>query len=106
MISQATPTVMIGDRKIMLIAVLAARIFGLGSRKRDRGIVDRFLEMGYSLSICRLANAAQAGPLNNCAMADSMAWALALFTFRQAVVRLLIPSRRLLPLHWAGSAPG
>ena len=58
MISQNTPTVMIGDRQIMLIAVLAARIFGLESRKRVRGIVDRFLEMGYSLSICRSASAA------------------------------------------------
>ena len=75
MISQATPTVMIGDRKIMLIAVLAARIFGLESRERGRGIVDRFREMDYLLSICRLASAACAGSLSNWATAASMSWA-------------------------------
>ena len=78
MISQATPTVMIGDRKIMLIAVLAARIFGLESRERGRGIVDRFREMDYLLSICRSARAACAGSLSNWATAASMSWAVAL----------------------------
>ena len=78
MISQATPTVMIGDRKIMLIAVLAARIFGLESRERGRGIVDRFREMDYLLSICRLASAACAGSLSRLATAASMSWAVAL----------------------------
>ena len=54
---------------------MSARIFGLESRKRGRGIVDRFLEMDYLLSICRSASAACAGSLSSSATAASMSWA-------------------------------